>query len=277
VLVRLILAVAALFAATGFGSGERFFAPSADPWERWNRHDQTSAAVIDHSSWTTFLAANLKVDPRGTNLVRYGAVSAGDRARLDGYITSLSSVAIDGYTRTEQLAYWINLYNALTVRVVLDHHPVASIRDIDISPGFFADGPWGKALVKIAGEAITLNDIEHRILRPLWRDPRVHYALNCASIGCPDLVAQAYTGDNVERLLDAAARAYVNDPRGVSISDGRVTISKIYDWFHADFGGTDQAVFDHILSYAEPDLQARLTEIGNIHGVAYDWRLNDAG
>ena len=99
----------------------------------------------------------------------------------------LSGVAIGGYAPDEQRAFWINLYHALTVRVILSHYPVSGIREIDISPGLFARGPWDRKLIPVEGVELTLNDIEHRILRPIWRDPRVHYALNCASLGCPDL------------------------------------------------------------------------------------------
>ena len=104
-------------------------------------------------------------------------------------------------SRDEQLAYWINLYNALTVKVILDHYPVKSILDIDISPGWFSIGPWGKKLVAVEGVEISLDDIEHRILRPIWRDPRIHYALNCAAVGCPNLLREAFTGATAEVLL----------------------------------------------------------------------------
>ncbi len=97
----------------------------------------------------------------------------------------LAATSADRLRRAEQFPFWINLYNALTVKVVLDHYPVEIIRDIDISPGLFADGPWGKKLVTVEGEALSLDDIEHRILRPIWKDPRLHYVLNCAALGVP--------------------------------------------------------------------------------------------
>lgn len=275
--VRIGLSIAALVFCAGFGSGERLFAPSADLWKRWQAHDAQSTAVIDHGAWDGILKKLVAPGGDGPNLFHYGAADQADRRNLGRYVDALAAVPISRYSRPEQMAYWINLYNALTVKVVLDHYPVPSIRDIDISPGLFADGPWGRKLVTVEGERISLNDIEHRILRPIWKDNRVHYAVNCASIGCPDLQPAAYTGAVLETMLDAAAKGYVNSPRGVSIRDGAITVSKIYDWFIEDFGGEEKTVLAHLMKYAAPDLRRQLVAIGKIDDVAYDWRLNDAG
>ncbi len=162
------------------------------------------------------------------------------------------------------------------MKLVLDHYPVASVRDIDISPGWFSIGPWGKKLLTIEGEAVSLNDIEHRILRPIWRDARIHYAVSCASIGCPDLPAEAFTAINADALLTAGAREYVNHPRGVRVEDGRLIVSSLYVWFAEDFGDGDADVIAHLRRYARPDLAAALAGVGRIDDFAYDWRLNDA-
>ena len=123
--------------------------------------------------------------------------------------------------QSEQFAYWVNLYNAKTVDLVVAHYPVRSIRDIGIS-GLLATGPWGKKVVRVEGVDLSLDDVEHKILRPLWRDPRIHYAVNCASAGrCPNLARSAYTGASLEAMLKVAARDYVNSPRGASIQNRR--------------------------------------------------------
>jgi len=248
---------------------------SASETDRWAAHDE-AGGTIDFSAWDQLLARHVVVSPGRHNRVRYGAFSNADRQALDGFIARAASLAISRHPRREQLAYWINLYNALTVKVVLDHYPVASIKDIDISPGLFADGPWGAKLVSVEGVTLSLDDIEHRILRPLWRDSRIHYAVNCASIGCPDLRRTAFTGAGIEAQLDRAARDYVNSPRGVTIARGTITVSKIYDWYAADFGGSGQGVIDHLLRFAEPELARAIRGIGRIGGSAYDWRLNGA-
>ncbi len=251
-------------------------APDADLWERWLAHDPAATATVDHGAWTRFLQAYVAPDRGGIHRVRYGAVTSNDRAALDTYIGQLAATAVSVLNRDEQRAFWINLYNALTVQVVLDHYPVASIRDIDISPGVFADGPWGAALVTVEGEDLSLDDIEHRILRPVWQDPRIHYAVNCASIGCPNLQMQAFTAANADAMLTAAARAFINDPRGVYVRGDELLVSSIYDWFEDDFGGDEAGVLAHLRTYAEPPLAAQLQAFDGIDGDKYDWTLNDA-
>lgn len=273
---RLTMLLAWLLILPGLANGnalERLFAPKSERWDRWTRHDPAEQATISHTAWDRFLSTYAMRADDGVKRVAYGLVSDRDRARLDDYIATLSDTRISRYARAEQFAYWVNLYNALTVRVVLDHYPVSSIRDIDISPGLFADGPWRKTLVSVEGVGLSLDDIEHRILRPIWEDSRIHYAVNCAAVGCPNLQPVAFTSDNTERLLERAARAYVNDPRGVRIEDGRVTVSSIYNWFMSDFD-SNGGVIAHIKRYAEPGLLAKLEGIDRIHGYDYDWSLN---
>jgi hypothetical protein len=279
-LYALLAVVAALVATAPAACAttlEALFAPKARLWDRWSRHDPMSRATLDHGAWDSFLKAYLRPWQDGTTRLAYGEVTPEDRARLAAYVARLATVTVSALNRDEQFAYWVNLYNALTVKVVLDAYPVRSIRDIILTPGLFADGPWDATLIKIGGEAVTLNDIEHRILRPIWHDPRIHYALNCASIGCPNLAAVSFTAANRDAMLDAAARAYVNHPRGVA-DDPRLAglvVSKIYDWFAEDFGG-EAGVLDHLLRYAEPALAARIRAAPKIAAYRYDWGLNDA-
>ena len=125
--------------------------------------------------------------------------------------------------------------------------------------GWLFRGPWDDAIAKVAGRVLSLNDIEHGVLRPIWRDPRIHYALNCASIGCPNLAGRAYTREDLERLLlEEGARDYVNHPRGAAWQDGELRASSIYDWYQEDFGGTEAGVLGHLLRYARPELAERL-------------------
>jgi hypothetical protein len=262
-------------AASHAGLLGQLFAPKAELWERWLAHDPADTREPSHAAWDAFLGRYLRTVADGANRVDYAAVTTQDRAALQGYIEALSFVAISGYSRPAQFAYWVNLYNALTVQVVLEHYPVASIRDIDISPGLFANGPWGRALVEVEGEPLSLDDIEHRVLRPIWQDPRIHYAVNCAAIGCPDLQPRAFTAANSEALLEAGARAYVNDARGLGLDGEGVVLSRIYEWFAADFA-IDGGVLAHLARYAEGDRRAALAGEPTIRGYHYDWRLNAA-
>jgi len=250
-------------------------APKPDLWDRWEAHGPSSTERIDHSVWDRFLDSYVVADhPSGINLLRYEEARGG-KAALDDYVTALGGTAVSKLGRAEQMAYWINLYNALTIQVVLDHYPVGSIREIRISPGLFSSGPWDKKLLKIEGQAVSLNDIEHRILRPIWKDNRVHYAVNCASLGCPDLQPVAFTAANTEELLEKAARAYVNHPRGARFEGGKLIVSSIYDWFEIDFGGSAGGVIDHLRSYAEGELSKGLVGYSGRLRSGYDWDLND--
>lgn len=230
---------------------------------------------FDHGPWQDFLDRYLETDTAsGIHLVRYAAVSAEDRRRLDAWLMELASTDPRGASRDAQMAYWINLYNGLTVQLILEHPDVDSIRDI--SSGLFSFGPWDLEVTRVAGQDLTLNDIEHRILRPLYRDPRIHFAVNCASLGCPDLAAEAYRAENLERLLEAGARSYVNHPRGVNLDDGRLTLSSIFDWYRGDFPSGKAALLAWLAGYAEPGLAEALRAYDGRIRHAYDWSLNAA-
>jgi hypothetical protein len=250
-------------------------APKPDLWARWETNDPKSTTVLDHTLWGTFLQKYLvTTHPSRINRVRYRAVTPEDRRALDDYVAQLSSVRVASLNRAEQKAYWINLYNALTVRVILEHYPVKSIRDIRLG-GIFSSGPWDAKLVTVEGEKVSLNDIEHRILRPIWRDNRIHYAVNCAALGCPNLAPEPFNAVNTDRLLDEAARAYVNHPRGVSVADGRITASSIYDWYQVDFAASEKGLVDHFRTFAAPPLATALAGFSGSYRFQYDWSLNE--
>lgn len=252
--------------------------PVPDLWRRWAAHDEGSKAVVDHNFWGTFLTRYAERSPDGVVRLPYARVSGKDRQGLTAYVAALERVPVSALRRGEQLPYWVNLYNALTVRLVLDHYPVKSIRDIRLGGGIvaaFIGGPWDAKLLRIEGERVSLNDIEHRILRPIWRDPRLHYIVNCASTSCPALQTAPLTAATTLDVMDQAARAYVNGSYGVRRQDDRVWLSSIYRWFRVDFGDTDAAVLAHLARHATGDLAAALARGVTIQSDFYDWRLND--
>lgn len=251
-------------------------APSPDLWPRWQTHVADHTRIVDHSLWQKLLEKYLVTDhPSGINRFRYVDVSSEDRLILAEFLGYLQQVKVSSLNPNKQKAYWVNLYNALTVKVILDHYPVKSIMDIDISPGLFSNGPWDAKLLTIEGEKVSLNDIEHRILRPIFQDNRLHYALNCASLGCPNLQPVAYTAANTEELLEAGARAYINSPRGARMDKGSLHVSSIYKWFQVDFGGSKAGVVKHLLLYAEGGLADALRSYDNGLHDDYDWSLNE--
>jgi hypothetical protein len=271
---RLALA-AVLLVLTGapqlFASGE------AELWERWTVSDEASSILVDHSPWQVFLDRYRYDGPDGVALVRYGEVSEADFALLDGYVESLEAVEVDDLNSREQFAYWVNLYNAATVRLILSEYPLSGIRRIP-GAGLTSIGPWDLKLLTVAGEELSLDDIEHRILRPRWQDPRVHFVVNCASIGCPDLPARALSAANAEEVMERAARRYLSHPRGVRLDGRRLVLSSIFDWFARDFGSGEEEILEFIDRYR--DIDADLEEIGRQRDnvpirYEYDWSLND--
>jgi hypothetical protein len=232
-----------------------------------------------HAGYDALLRRYVVAQPDGVNRVDYARWKAtgADRKALDDYIAAAARLTPSKMARNEAFAYWANLYNAITLKVIIDRFPVASIRDIK-SDGFFDPkayiGPWRTKRVTVEGKALSLDDIEHETMRPTFKDPRVHYAVNCASFGCPNLPAKAWDAATLDAELDAAARDFVNHPRGVTVlAGGKLKVSSIYKWFREDFGTDDAAVVAHFRKYAKPELAAKLTA-ATIGEDAYDWSLN---
>ncbi len=206
---------------------------------------------------------------------------AADMEALDGWIAEAATRRPSAMARAEAFAFWANLYNALTLKVVLERYPVRSIKDIrstgvGLDPRQFL-GPWRTRLVTVEGSRMSLDDIEHGTMRPTFRDPRVHYAVNCASIGCPNLPGRAWRAASLAADLDAAARAFVNHPRGAALlPGGGLRVSSIYKWFREDFGGDDLGVIAHLRLHAAPPLADGLRDVTRIAEDVYDWSLNDS-
>ncbi len=231
-----------------------------------------SSHILDHSEWSALLSKYID-EREGLNYFAYGEVSDEDYDRLEVYLDELQDTSVTELTHEQRFAYWINLYNALTVWVILEHYPVDSIRNISF--GLFTRGPWKEELVTVQNVELTLDNIEHDILRPFYEDNRIHYAVNCASIGCPNLQSVAFTADNLEHLLEKAAGEYVNHPRGVRVDDGELIVSSIYDWYREDFGDSELALIEHLSNYASDELKSELSQFEEIDDYDYDWALNE--
>ncbi|MEM9621408.1 MAG: DUF547 domain-containing protein [Pseudomonadota bacterium] len=265
----LTFAVCCLYAATAYS------APEAELWDIWDADKSTNTSSIPHADWQTFLDTYVVPAQDGINRVDYAGVSQSEgRALLKRYIEASTAIDPRTYSKTEQFAYWINLYNAVTIDVVLNYPNKNSI--LRMGERFLAIGPWDDEVVTIAGEPVTLNDIEHRILRPIWQDHRIHFAVNCASIGCPNLGQTAYTADNIEALLDQAEMDYLNHPRGIEIvNDSKLQLSSIFKWYRSDFADSEETLLRDYVAKHRPDVNA-LLQAGNRIRVdyEYDWSLN---
>jgi hypothetical protein len=250
--------------ASGFGEADTFWAPSQEDSQR----------KVDHSGWQAFLDKYTVVTGQpGQVLVRYGAVTTEDRQALRAYLRSLEAVPVRQLPRREQLPFWVNLFNAQVVSLVLDHYPLESVRDIRFS--WWRSGPWSEPLLRIEGRELSLDDIADSILRPLWRDSRIHYVLCRASLTSPNLPRTALTATTTPAALETAARDYVNHPRAVHQSGDTWRLSSLYDWYDDDFGNSFLEVKASIVLFAGPELTTRLKKLKEAD-YAYDWRLNDA-
>ncbi|STX40856.1 putative Ser/Thr protein kinase [Legionella donaldsonii] len=243
-------------------------------WPIWEVNNPLSTETIAHDDWQTFLSKRIITNEEGINLVDYPNLTEADYDLLKSYIEKMAKIDIDAYNRNEQLAFWLNLYNALTIQIVADYYPVGSIEEINISPGLFSIGPWGAKLITINHTPLSLDEIQNRIIRPIWNDPRTLYAINNAAIGSANLNKQAYHGATIEQELNEAARGYINSLRGVQVIEGKLIVSKIYDWFNEDFGGTKRDVINHIKQFAKEPLLSQLKHINTINGYVYNWHLN---
>jgi hypothetical protein len=248
-------------------------APTAQLDPYWEKETADSTLVISHESWQELLDEYLITGhSSGVNRVDYEGLQEEGLETLQSYVEAMEEIDPRDYNRAEQFAFWVNVYNAVTVKLVTENYPVDSITELGKSTLTF--GPWEDVLVNIAGKPLTLNDIEHRILRPLWKDYRIHFVANCGSIGCPNLSAQAFTALNQEQLLEQASNDYLQHSRGLYFDKGKLTLSSIFDWYKEDFGAS-QAERLHALSQYLPDPVA--LKVDNYSGTIdyrYDWQLN---
>jgi hypothetical protein len=226
--------------------------------------------TFDHSAWDELLRQGTR-----DGLVDYGFMKE-HRPQLDAYLERVATVDLSALTGAHLEALLLNAYNALTVRSILDHPGVASIRDID--------GVWTKTKHTVGGQPLTLDEIEHNLLRPFWKDPRIHFGVNCASRSCAPLPPWAFTGEEVDRQLEERTRAFLQDPDHVRVEGGELLVSKYFDWYGQDFtasGWSPRAdtLPAFITRYARPEVARFIEERGGnprLRFLDYDWALNQA-
>lgn len=247
--------------------------PSAEKDSYWDQADSTSSHTISHALWQQTLDEYLITDHiSGINRVDYEALKDDGAEALNQYLSRLAEVDPRSFNRAEQFAYWANLYNALTVKLITDNQPINSITKLGKNP--IAFGPWDDEIITVAGKALSLNDIEHRILRPIWKDHRIHFAVNCASLGCPNLLAEAFTAENQQRLLTQAAKDYLAHPRGLHLEGSTLHLSSIFDWYKEDFGNTQSERLRTLSRHLPEPLASQVENHTGTIEYRYDWQLN---
>ena len=220
-------------------------------------NDDIQPYSFDHTIWNEILR-NYVTE---SGLVNYKGLLS-DRVQLDTYIDLLKkNLPQDDWSRNEKLAYWMNAYNALTVDLILKNYPLNSIQDIK--------DPWKQRLWGLGSEDYNLDEIEHKILRKM-DEPRIHFGIVCASFSCPKLLNEAFTADNVDELLTKATKEFLADPNRNTITASKVELSKIFQWFAADFK-KDGTIIDFINKYTEVSIDPKAKK----RFKTYDWKLNE--
>lgn len=218
-------------------------------------------------AYNRFLQTYVK-PTNGINLVAYADVTEADAMALKGYIEGLANTEITDFTDNEKMAYWFNLYNAVTLDLILDNYPVDSIKDIE--------EPWSRKLVNVRGATMSLDEIEHETLRENYDEPRIHFAVNCASIGCPNLKQTVWEAETLEADLNQAAKDYIASSRGIMVKGEKLQASSIFDWYEEDFGTNDEEVLTYLSQFAEGEKKSAMQNANEISDYQYDWSLNDA-
>jgi len=224
--------------------------------ESSTNNSKPAPVAISHAAFDKLLRAYVS----STGVVDYAGLKS-NGAALEGYINLLRENPVkDSWSTGEKLAYWINAYNAHTLKLILDNYPVQSIKDIN------GGKPWDKKWIKLGDQTYSLNNIENDIIRPQFKEPRIHFAVNCAAKSCPPLLNRAWTAENLEKNFEATTKSFINSNKYNQISNSGAKISSIFDWYGGDFG--DVKAF--INKYSD----TKINDGASIGFSNYDWDLN---
>lgn len=235
---------------------------------------ETPGQGPDHGTFDDLLRTH--VDSQG--MVDYEAFD--DSEAFDAYLVELDEAELEGMGEQDRLALWINAYNAYTIELINRHEERESIRNINRALGFIkGKGPWNERLARVAGEEWTLDEIEHEIIRVRFDEPRIHFAVVCAALGCPPLRAEAYRGDRLDaQLQDQALRFLLHSPEKnrVEVEEGKVFLSPIFDWYREDFPSGDEGLGTYLATFFPPGPERAFLEGGDfdVEHTDYDWSLN---
>jgi len=213
---------------------------------------------IDYSIWEIILKKyiNNKGDVDYKGLKR-------QEKMLDDFLTILESTKVDGsWEKKQKIAFWINVYNAYTIKLILQNYPVKSIKDIK--------KPWDKKFFYVNEQLLSLGDVEHQILRKEFDEPRIHFAINCASKSCPRVIQIPYTAKNLNNLLERQTKEYINNPELNNIEPELFKLSKLFSWFSKDFKQAEGSVINFVNKYSNTKIKNQK----NRGAIEYDWSLN---
>ena len=228
--------------------------------------NQTESVLLDHSLWDELTKAHVNENgyPNYKGFIQ-------DSSKFNTYLNQLTSNhPKESWSSNERKAFWINAYNAFTVKLIVDNYPVETIKDL--GGGIYrVNTPWDIKFIQIKDKTYHLNDLEHNILRKEWSDPRIHAAVNCASISCPKLMKGAYLAEQLDEQLDRQMKAFIHDTTKNIIGEKEVKLSKLFKWFSGDFKVEHTSVIDYINSYSD----VKIKKSARVEYFDYDWGLNE--
>lgn len=236
-----------------------------------HRKVNSESEPVSHQLWDDLLKKNVNT----TGNVNYKGFIQ-DSVKLNEYLSVLSNNHPNDakWSQKEKLAYWINAYNAFTVKLIVDNYPVKSIKDIVNGPSVpFVNSPWDLSFITIEGQKYDLNNIEHSILRKDFEEPRIHFAINCASISCPWLSNEAYVPERIDEQLNKAAYLFINDPSKNKITPTHLELSKIFSWFQGDFSNALGKA--GVLAFVSQFTEVEILDEATVSHLDYDWNLNE--
>lgn len=217
---------------------------------------QTSEAQPDYKAWETFLKKYVSA----TGDVDYKSIKA-NKKELDAITKIFSATSVlPSWSKNDQLAFWINAYNAFTIDLIVNNYPLKSIQGLD------GGKPWDVKRITIGGKKYSLNNIENDIIRPQFKDARIHFAVNCAAKSCPPILNGAFFGKTIDTQLDEATKKFINNKKYQTITSSNITLSKIFDWYGADFGD--------IVTFINKYSNVKVNKSATIAYKDYDWALN---
>lgn len=279
-----------------------FSADEGSDNSRWFNHDPSSFKTVDHSNWSKILTATVHVagstkwggarinrasdtgsrikgkhggtERMKINRIPYVLLRDLHRLAVDRYLKDVQRVAISKLDRDEQLAFWLNLHNAYVYKIVAGEFPIRKMTGFRLGTKK-TPSVWSARNLEIEGVKLSLDDIREHILFTVWDDPLVLYGLTDGTIGSPDILNRAFTGENVVELLNANAEAFINSGRGVKrVRKNKAMVSRVYEWGQELFSG-EEAVIEHLKEFAKPNLRDKLANVQGISDYFYDWKVNN--
>jgi len=256
-------------------SGNAFSAPKSKLIEFWNDHEANSRIDVNHDDWQSILSEYVEDQhPSGISRFNYEAVTAADALKLKAYIDYLELLEPRQLNLAEAQAYWINLYNALLLDKVVDTYQEGSTRAVNrLLKGRLRSTNWGRNITKVALQNLSLDDIEHGILRPMWNDPRIHFVITSGALSGANIIKTAFNGDNNEELLEQSKLDFFSHQKSAYVDGKRIVLNSMFNWYRDDFATDKDSLLRYIRTNVSEEVRKSMEGLSRIR-YEYVWALN---